>query len=168
MPPTLLWRPVRGPSTEPTLVPLVATRWLLGTFNVRNWEWKFTIFWCLKNFGTHWCQKLQEQGYLCKSGHETSRSSDAMHTPDADQQVLSEMVNQNLKKVNFWCVDKGALPPMTPVNPYSWGNTWKNGPLFNCQPIYAHFAKYGPRGPLWAIYEPGGPGCRRHLLYRNG
>ena len=24
------------PSTEPTLIPLVATRWLLGTFNVRN------------------------------------------------------------------------------------------------------------------------------------
>ena len=42
----------------------------------------------------------------------------AMHTPDAAQQILSEMTNQNLKKVNFWCVDEGVLPPTTPVNPY--------------------------------------------------
>ena len=95
--------------------------------------------WCLKNFGSHWCQRLQEQGHLYKSGHETSRSSDAMHTPDADQQILSEMANQNLKKVNFWCVDKGALPPMTPVNPYLGGMHKKNGPPFNCQSIYACF-----------------------------
>ena len=49
-----------GPSTEPTLVPLFATRWLLGTINVRNLEWKFRIFSCLMNFGSHWCQRLQE------------------------------------------------------------------------------------------------------------
>ena len=49
------------------------------------------------------------------------------------------MANQNLKKVNFWCVDEGALPPTTPVNPYLGGMREKNGPLFNCQSIYASF-----------------------------
>ena len=58
-----------------------------------------------------------------------------MHTPDADQQILLEMANQNLKKVNFWCVDEGALAPMTPVNPYLAGNTWKNEPLFIANPF---------------------------------
>ena len=63
-----------------------------------------------------------------------------MHTPDAAQQILSEMANWNLKKVNFWCVDEGALSPMTPINPYLGGNAHKkNGPLFNCQSICAHF-----------------------------
>ena len=62
-----------------------------------------------------------------------------MHTPDADQQILLEMANQNSKKVNFWCVDEGVLPPMTPINPYLGGTHEKNGPLFNCQSIYAHF-----------------------------
>ena len=62
-----------------------------------------------------------------------------MHTPDATQQILSEVPNQNLRKVNFWCVDKGALPPMTPINPYFRGKRAKNGPLFNCQSIYTHF-----------------------------
>ena len=49
---------------------------------------------------------------LPMSDHETPRSSDAMYTPDTAQQILSKMTNQNLKKVNFWCVDKGALLPM--------------------------------------------------------
>ena len=63
-----------------------------------------------------------------------------MHTPDAAQQILSEMANQNLKKVNFWCVDEGELPPMTPINPYLGGNACKkNGPLFNCHSIYTCF-----------------------------
>ena len=62
-----------------------------------------------------------------------------MHTLDADHQILTEMLNQNLKKSRFWCVDKGALPPMTPINPYLEGNMWKNGPLFNCQSIYVCF-----------------------------
>ena len=65
------------------------------------------------------------RGHLCKSGHETLGSSAAMHTPDAAQQILSEMANRNLKKVNFWCVDEGALPPMTPINPYLGGNMKK-------------------------------------------
>ena len=53
-----------------------------------------------------------------------------MHTPDAAQQILSEMANQNLKKVNFWCVDKGALPPMTPINAYLGGNVRKKWASF--------------------------------------
>ena len=62
-----------------------------------------------------------------------------MHTPDATQQILSEMANQNLKQVNFWCVNEGALLPMTPINPYLGGNAQKKGPLFNCQSIYTCF-----------------------------
>ena len=39
-------------------------------------------------------------------------------------------------------MDKGALPPMTPVNPYLGGNARKkNEPLFTCLFIYAHFGK---------------------------
>ena len=62
-----------------------------------------------------------------------------MHTPDAAQQILPEMANQNLKKVNIWCVDEGVLPPTTPINPLLGGNVQKNGALFNCQSIYACF-----------------------------
>ena len=33
------------------------------------------------------------------------------------QQILSEMANQNLEKVNFWCVDEGVLPIWPPLIP---------------------------------------------------
>ena len=94
-------------------------------------------------------------------------SSDAMHTPDVIQQILSEIANWNLKNVKFWGMDEGALPPMTPVNPYLGGNVRKKWATFYlsvhlCTLWKPHFgAKYGPRGPSRAIYEPGGPGCRR-------
>ena len=41
-----------------------------------------------------------------------------MHTPDATQQILSEMANKNLKNLKFWCMDKGMLPPVTLFSPY--------------------------------------------------
>ena len=90
-----------------------------------------------------------------------------MHTPDVIQQILSEIANWNLKNVKFCGMDEGALPPMTPVNPYLGGNAWKKWATFYlsvhlCTLWKPHFgAKYGPRGPPRAIYEPGGPGCRR-------
>ena len=46
------------------------------------------------------------KGYMSR----VTCASQVMHTPDAAQQILSEMANRNLKKVNFWCVDEGALP----------------------------------------------------------
>ena len=61
----------------------------------------------------------------------------------------------------------GTASPMTPVNPYLGGNIWKKWATFYlsihlCTPWKPHFgAKYGPRGPPRAIYEPGGPGCHR-------
>ena len=53
---------------------------------------------------------------------------------------------------------------MTPINPYLGGTHEKNEPLFTClfhlctlwKPHFG--AKYGPRGPPRAIYEPGGQG----------
>ena len=62
------------------------------------------------------------------------------------QQILSEMSNQNLKKVNFWCVDEGALPPTTPINPYLEGNAWKK---------WGHFLIINPfthtlESPAWS------------------
>ena len=89
-----------------------------------------------------------------------------MHTPDVIQQILSEIANWNLKNVKFWGMDKGALPPMIPVNPSLGGNTQKNDTFYLsvhlCTLWKLHFgAKYTPRGPPRAIYEPGGPGCRR-------
>ena len=62
-----------------------------------------------------------------------------MHTPDVIQQILSEIANWNLKNVKFWSIDKGALSPITPVNPYLRGNMWKKEPLFTYLFIYAHF-----------------------------
>ena len=90
-----------------------------------------------------------------------------MHTPDVIQQILSEIANWNLKNVKFWGMDEGVLPPMTPINPYLGGNAWKKWATFYlsvhlCTLCKPHFgAKYGPRGPPRAIYEPGGPGCCR-------
>ena len=90
-----------------------------------------------------------------------------MHTPDAIQQILSEIANWNLKNVKFWGMDEGVLPPTTPINPYLGGNTRKKWATFYlsvhlCTLCKPHFgAKYGPRGPPRAIYEPGGPGCCR-------
>ena len=104
----------------------------------------------------------------------TPRSSDAMHIPDVTQQILSEIANQNLKNITFWCMDKGAAPPVTPVNPYLQGSVWKNETLFTCLFIYLctlwrpqFGAKYGPRTPPRAIYEPGVRVSQRHLLYRK-
>ena len=97
-----------------------------------------------------------------------------MHTPDAAQQILSEMANQNFKKVNFWCVDEGAVPPMTPVNPYLGGNVQKNGPLFNCQSTYTHFGitslelNMVPEVLLEPYMSQGGRVSQRHLLYQKG
>ena len=33
------------------------------------------------------------------------------------QQILSEIANQKLKNIKFWCVNEGVLPPVTPINP---------------------------------------------------
>ena len=142
---TLIWRPVRWPSTEPTLISPAATRWLLGTFNIRNLEWKFRNFWCLKNFGSLLVSKVTGIGSPMQSGHETPGSSDAMHTPDATQQILSEMANQNLRKVKLWYVDKGALLPMTPVDPYLGGNAWKKRLLLIVNP-FTHTLE----SPVWS------------------
>ena len=49
-------------------------------------------------------------------------SSDTMHTPGVTQQILSEITNQKLKNVKFWCMDEGVLPPETPINPYLGAN----------------------------------------------
>ena len=71
------------------------------------------------------------------------------------------------KMSNFGVWMRGALPPMSPVNPYLAGNAWKKWATFYlsvhlCTLWKPHFgAKYGPRGPSRDIYEPGGPGCRR-------
>ena len=62
-----------------------------------------------------------------------------MHTPDAIQQILSEIANWNLKNVKIWGTDEGVLPPMTPVNPYLGGNVRKKWATFYCLFIYAHF-----------------------------
>ena len=69
-----------------------------------------------------------------------------MHTPDATQQILSEMANQNLKKVNFWCVDEGVLPPMTPINPYLGGNVWKTMGHFLIVNPFMHALE----SPVWS------------------
>ena len=43
--------------------------------------------------------------------------------------IPPEIVVQNLKNIKFWCVDEGALPPVTPVNPYLGGGHEKYGPF---------------------------------------
>ena len=48
-----------------------------------------------------------------------------MHDPGVTQQILSEIANQKLKNIKFWCMDEGALPPVTPVNPYLGANVQK-------------------------------------------
>ena len=92
-------------------------------------------------------KRLQEQGHLYKSGHEALRSSDAMHTPDADQQILSEMANQNLKKVNFWCV---VLPPTTPDNPYLRRNAQKMGHCLITNP-FMHALESPVCSKIWPL-----------------
>ena len=47
------------------------------------------------------------------SVHETP-----IHTSDATKEVSPETTNRTLKNVKFWCVSEGALPPVTPINPY--------------------------------------------------
>ena len=91
-----------------------------------------------------------------------------MHTPDAAQQILSEIANRNLKNVKFWCMDEGALPPVTPVNLYLVGNVQKkNEPLFTCLFIYTHFESLSlelnrvPGSLLEPYISQGGSGCRR-------
>ena len=81
-------------------------------------------------FGVHLCQVLQKS---CMSAHETPRSSGGMHTLGATQLKNHEIAIRNLKNVKFWCVDEGALPPVTPINPFLGGGHEKNGPFFLLQ-----------------------------------
>ena len=52
-----------------------------------------------------------------RSGHETSGSSDAMHTPGVTQQILSEIANQKLKMSNFGVWMRGHCPLWPPLIP---------------------------------------------------
>ena len=83
-----------------------------------------------------------------------------MHILDSTQQILPEIDNQNLKNINFWCVDEGALPPATPINHYLGGTSKKSHFLLSthlCALLKSQFgAKYGTMGPPRAIYEPRG------------
>ena len=45
--------------------------------------------------------------------------------PGVTQQILSEIANQKLKNIKFWCMDKGVLPPAIPINPYLGANAQK-------------------------------------------
>ena len=71
-------------------------------------------------------------------------------------------------------MDEGALPPMTPINPYLGGNVRKKWATFYlsvhlCTLWKAHFgAKYGPRGPPRAIYEPGDQGVTETPIVSKG
>ena len=72
-----------------------------------------------------------------------------------------------LEKCQTLGYGQGGTAPMIPINPYLRGNVWKKWATFYlsvhlCTLWKPHFgAKYGPRGPPRAIYEPGGPGCYR-------
>ena len=80
----------------------------------------------------------------------------------------------NLKNVKFCGMDEGALPPMTPVNPYLRGTREKNEPLFTCRFIYAHFGNLilelnmVPGVLLEPYMSQGARVSQRHLLYRKG
>ena len=84
--------------------------------------------------------KVTGIGDLHKSGHETPGSSDAMHTPGVTQQILSEIANQKLKNIKFWCMDEGTLSPATPINPYLRAKVWKK---------WATFYMSAPLHTLW-------------------
>ena len=64
------------------------------------------------------------------SGHETPRSFGGMHTPGVSQCIVPETANQLLKNGKIFGGDEGALPPVTPINPYLGEDAPKNGPLF--------------------------------------
>ena len=63
-------------------------------------------------------------------------SPDLRHTPDATKEVSLETSNRTLKNVKFWCVDEGALPPMTPVNPYLGGGCQKMGHFLHAKSYF--------------------------------
>ena len=120
-----------GASTKPTLVfpgcHQVATRgFQCEKSEVKNSQ-SFDVWRTLTPTGVKGCRN---RGHLQKSGHETPGSSDAMHTPDVIQQILSEIANWNLKNVKFCGMDEGVLPPMTPGNPYLGGNARKKWATF--------------------------------------
>ena len=70
------------------------------------------------------------------SGHDTPMFPDVMHTPDAIKEVLLEITNQTLENVKFWCVDEGALPPVTPINPYLGRRAQKNDQFLHAKPYF--------------------------------
>ena len=74
--------------------------------------------------------KLQKLGHLSMSANETPRSSGGMDTLSATQQIPPEISIQNLKNIEFYCVGEGALPPVTPVNPYLWGSALQKLNIF--------------------------------------
>ena len=71
------------------------------------------------------------------TGHETPRSFGGMHTPGVTQCIAPETANQLLKNGKFFGGDEGALPPVTPINPYLGGRCAKKWTTFKAQ---SHFS----------------------------
>ena len=68
----------------------------------------------------------------------------------------------------------GGTAPTSPINPYLGGNAIKKWATF-LLPIHLHMlwnhqfgAKYGPRGPPRAIYEPGSQGVTEASIVSKG
>ena len=64
------------------------------------------------------------------SGHETPRSFGGMHTPGVALCIAPETANRLLKNGKFFGGDEGALPPVTPINPYLGGRHAKKWATF--------------------------------------
>ena len=104
------------------------------------WSKPFTIFWYLKDFDSHWCQRLQEKGHLHKSDHETPGSSDAMHNPRCYPTNTVRDSQSKVEKHQILVYGWGGTAPCDPINPYLGANAQKkNEPLFTCLFIYTHF-----------------------------
>ena len=69
-----------------------------------------------------------------------------MHTPDAAQQLLSEMANWNLKKGQFLVCGQGGIAPYDPVNPYLGGKRMKKMGHFLIVNPFMHALE----SPVWS------------------
>ena len=130
--------PVSGPSTESTLVSLVATKWLPGAFNVRN---QVKIH-SLLMFEGLWHPLVSKVTGIGSPAEVRSWDPRVLwcHTHPRCYPANTVRDSQlKLEKCQILEYRRGGTVPITPINPYLRGNMWKKEPLFTYLFIYAHF-----------------------------
>ena len=82
-----------------------------------------------RDFDSH-CVKGYRNGVTCISQVMRPQGPLMPCTPRCYPANTVRDSQSKVENIKFWCMDKGALPPATPINPYLGANSWKKWATF--------------------------------------